>query len=600
MNSSTIANTIPAEMAALPQWVTADHAKVPHSPRSGNRASPTNPTDWGTFSDATDAATRRGHRIGFCLTSRDPFVLIDLDNCRAPLTGTLEPWATDILARFPGTYAEISVSGTGIHIVGMMSHPLPAGRRKGPRVELYDDGRYVVMTGDTLPGQDRLGDITAAVVVLHAETFPPAPPRQPQLSPAAPPAGATLEDTELIERARGARNGAKFDRLWGGDLSGHAGDESAADLALLSMLAFWTSDPDQLDRLFRLSGLYRDKWERLDYRERTIARALERSETYTAPARPTVRPMPQDAALGPDGPVTTDDLPDDLTALKLIVLDLRAEVAGLRGQVDDERSARLAAEARAERSARLRAHTTRALGNPHLGQERVTAVAVAYEMEANEAAGTPTDADGFHRLPLTRLAERAGTSTDTASRHIRHLADLGALDRKVITVTVDRETGEILRTPRLEQWVRPRTDAAGFIESVATLVPAKPKPQWGGLKTCPDHPGAKIVKRTTVTCADCGRVLLDKSSDPMLHPAMSTDSPMPHLAASATEALPAADSAPDPAEYRGAVDVSIGRKSPAPPEWAGRLPASGTIAAEWMTGGRGHPPGEPGHDQWTH
>ena len=48
------------------------------------------------------------------------------------------------------------------------------------------------------------------------------------------------------------------------------------------MLAFWTGpDPDRIAKLFRHSGLYRRKWERKDYRERTIARALEgRTEFY--------------------------------------------------------------------------------------------------------------------------------------------------------------------------------------------------------------------------------------------------------------------------------------------------------------------------------
>jgi putative DNA primase/helicase len=48
------------------------------------------------------------------------------------------------------------------------------------------------------------------------------------------------------------------------------------------MLAFWTGpDPERIDKLFRHSGLYRRKWERKDYRERTIARALEgRTEFY--------------------------------------------------------------------------------------------------------------------------------------------------------------------------------------------------------------------------------------------------------------------------------------------------------------------------------
>ena len=87
-------------------------------------------------------------------------------------------------------------------------------------------------------------------------------------------------DAKVIERARGAKNGAKFAALWSGDTRDHGGDDSAADLALVSMLSFWTQDPDQLDRLFRRSGLMRDKWERATYRQPTIEKALERAEIW--------------------------------------------------------------------------------------------------------------------------------------------------------------------------------------------------------------------------------------------------------------------------------------------------------------------------------
>jgi primase-polymerase (primpol)-like protein len=85
------------------------------------------------------------------------------------------------------------------------------------------------------------------------------------------------DDEALIARAHGAANGSKFARLWRGDTSGYDGDESRADLALLSLLAFWCSgDSVRIDRLFRRSGLYRAKWERADYRAASIALACGR------------------------------------------------------------------------------------------------------------------------------------------------------------------------------------------------------------------------------------------------------------------------------------------------------------------------------------
>ena len=51
----------------------------------------------------------------------------------------------------------------------------------------------------------------------------------------------------------------------------------------VSLLAFYTQDEEQLDRLYRRSGLCRQKWlDRPDYRRRTITQALSNlRETYT-------------------------------------------------------------------------------------------------------------------------------------------------------------------------------------------------------------------------------------------------------------------------------------------------------------------------------
>jgi AAA domain/NrS-1 polymerase HBD domain len=93
-----------------------------------------------------------------------------------------------------------------------------------------------------------------------------------------------LTDEEVISLARSAKNAAKFEALWQGDISGYA-SHSEADQALISLLAFYAQDEAQLDSLYRRSGLCREKWlKRPDYRQRTIQRALSNlTETY-APA----------------------------------------------------------------------------------------------------------------------------------------------------------------------------------------------------------------------------------------------------------------------------------------------------------------------------
>jgi putative DNA primase/helicase len=100
-----------------------------------------------------------------------------------------------------------------------------------------------------------------------------------------------MDDETVLRLALNARNGEKFGRLFAGDTSGHAGDDSRADLALCGILAFWTQDPEQIDRLFRRSGLYREKWERADYRERTIQKAIQNTVgVYLVPRLPLNEP----------------------------------------------------------------------------------------------------------------------------------------------------------------------------------------------------------------------------------------------------------------------------------------------------------------------
>ena len=92
-------------------------------------------------------------------------------------------------------------------------------------------------------------------------------------------------DEMVVQKCRAADNAAKFADLFDrGDVHAyHGGDASVADLALLCIMAFYTQDEAQLERLFSSSALgRREKWrQRDDYRRRTISRALASlHETY--------------------------------------------------------------------------------------------------------------------------------------------------------------------------------------------------------------------------------------------------------------------------------------------------------------------------------
>ena len=62
--------------------------------------------------------------------------------------------------------------------------------------------------------------------------------------------------------AMNAFHGAKFKALYQGSIVGYD-SQSEADLALCNHLAYWANnDASAIDRLFRRSGLYCEKWNR--------------------------------------------------------------------------------------------------------------------------------------------------------------------------------------------------------------------------------------------------------------------------------------------------------------------------------------------------
>ena len=92
----------------------------------------------------------------------------------------------------------------------------------------------------------------------------------------APP--SALSDGQVLTAALKSRGANRIHALWGGDTSGHGGDQSAAEIALANHLAWWCAgDEAQVGRLMDTAPLcHRDKWaERPDYRARTVRAAVQ-------------------------------------------------------------------------------------------------------------------------------------------------------------------------------------------------------------------------------------------------------------------------------------------------------------------------------------
>jgi putative DNA primase/helicase len=153
-----IPENIPEELTERPQWVCwrreirdGKPTKVPYTPGRERRASSTDLLTWRTFEEAL-AAYERGEPlydgIGFVFCSADPFVGVDLDDCRDPESGEVAPWAQNIIDRVQEGYVEISPSGEGVHII-VEGSVRDGGMRKG-KVEMYGRGRFFTITGRSL------------------------------------------------------------------------------------------------------------------------------------------------------------------------------------------------------------------------------------------------------------------------------------------------------------------------------------------------------------------------------------------------------------------------------------------------------------------
>ncbi len=262
------------------------YTKIPLNPTRGGKASTTRPWTWASLATAKDRHERYSAQAGRGEVQGAGYVLqlgevgIDLDECRDPNTGEIAPWAADIISQI-NSYTEISPSGTGIRIICKGELP-PGGRRKGS-VEMYDytSPRYLTITGHHVDGTPRdVENREAEIVALHAQYLGKEPEKATSAAPTADVAD-DLDLTDVLEVAFRARNGDKFRKLWHGEWEGDYPSHSEADLALSSLLAFYCGpQPELIDAIFRKSGLMRDKWERLDYREGVLEKATAKEECY--------------------------------------------------------------------------------------------------------------------------------------------------------------------------------------------------------------------------------------------------------------------------------------------------------------------------------
>jgi putative DNA primase/helicase len=321
--STTLLN-VPTLLKDLPNWIwwrleknkDGAETKVPYVAGSWNRhASSTDPSTWTTFEGAVDGAVLSSTQgIGFVIhgaAADKKIVGFDLDGCRNSKTGELSDWAQTLVYALE-SYTEVTPSGTGIRI--WVVGKLPDGARvfnvdpaagfgHKVKIEVFDHARYFTITGqiyDALtPTEIAPRNLSEAYKIcrdIQAQFPVAASPKngQPDQNLGAgtgaeivrtnPGSGSIITD-KLAEKVQLFMHGHIVPGSKPFVISNDQGDsltypsQSEADMALCTLLAIKGLDPAQIDVQFRQSALYRDKWERHDYRKDTIQKAIKSSET---------------------------------------------------------------------------------------------------------------------------------------------------------------------------------------------------------------------------------------------------------------------------------------------------------------------------------
>jgi len=280
-------NGIPNELKNIDSWVCWQYdeggkKKKPLNARTGNSAMTDNPSTWSTFSIAKKAYEEGlGDGVGFVLSGSDDYTFTDLDKCSDPETGELSPRAIGIVESL-NSYTEVSPSGEGLHIVVKGNRP-EGGAYKRNGVEMYDRNHYFTVTGNYLDNYPfTIEERQDALTVIHSEYLSEPKPKSLTAAP---------QQLKLSEVTDTGSNDIKLIKLYSGDWSDYD-SQSEADLALCNSISFHTGgNADSIDRLFRASGLYRDKWDephRADgrtYGQMTIERAVEWFEVPDSESR---------------------------------------------------------------------------------------------------------------------------------------------------------------------------------------------------------------------------------------------------------------------------------------------------------------------------
>jgi putative DNA primase/helicase len=256
--------------------------KVPYT-ITGKMADSTDPDTWAIYKEVS----LKSDKIGIVFALNKLSGGIDLDHCLKKGTTEIDHPEKEKIIRLikeANTYTEISPSGTGLHLYFLISSPfdLIANKYKPTKdhmYEVYNSKRYFTVTGNSYNEQKELRTVTPEelITLLEIIGYPWGKKKKEIKDTSLMIIKPQLDDQILLNKMFASKKGERIRALYNSDTSAYKNDDSSAEMALCSYLAFWTrKDAMQMERIWLASPLgSREKTQqRKDYREMTIAAAI--------------------------------------------------------------------------------------------------------------------------------------------------------------------------------------------------------------------------------------------------------------------------------------------------------------------------------------
>ena len=261
------------------------NTKIPYSPITRQKASSTDSSTWGTYIQALNFDSAH---VGIVFSPEKKLLGIDIDHCLKEDTNIIEHEQKEKIIDLiieANTYTEISPSGTGLHLLFEVTESLDLKANRHENFEAYTSGRYFTTTFKPYKEEKEVRTITKeeALTLLSIIGYPWGKEeddiKQSALTPGTHLSKPAPAVNELLEKMFRSKNGPAIREIYEGNAtaSTYKGDDSAADMALLSHLAFWTQkNPALMEAIWMSSpqGKREKTQEREDYRKRSIKTAI--------------------------------------------------------------------------------------------------------------------------------------------------------------------------------------------------------------------------------------------------------------------------------------------------------------------------------------